>query len=357
MTDASGLSGAVPGAAASARPWAGRRGVLRAGLAAVVVVAACVAGVRAGAQPEGVPGGGLRIVGTTGMVADAARAVSAGRATVEVLMGEGVDPHLFKPTRADIARLTAADVVFYNGLLLEGKLTDALVRVASSGRRVVAVTERMDASHLLEPPEFQGHADPHVWMDPRSWSGAVEVVRDALIGVDPGGERVYRAQAEAYLAELRRLDAYAERVLGTVPAKSRVLVTAHDAFNYLGRRYGYEVVGIQGISTDSEAGVRDIERLVTLLVEREVASVFVETSVAERNIRALVAGAGARGRTVTVGGSLYSDAMGRPGTYEGTYIGMIDHNVTTIARALGGDAPAGGMDGRLGGVPAPSGGR
>ncbi|MEC9373137.1 MAG: zinc ABC transporter substrate-binding protein, partial [Planctomycetota bacterium] len=250
-------------------------------------------------------------------------------------------------TRTDIQLLMSADIVFYNGLLLEGKMTDALIRVASSGKRVHAVTELLDESYLLSPEEFAGHFDPHVWMDPRAWSKAVEVVRDKLIEFDPDGRGDYESNAAAYLAEIARLDAYAARVLESVPPAQRVLVTAHDAFNYFGRRFGYEVVGIQGISTESEAGVRDIENIVSLLVERSIQAVFVESTVSERNIRALLAGAAAQGRRVTIGGELFSDAMGDPGSYEGTYIGMIDHNVTTIARALGGDAPERGMQSRL----------
>src|SRR5690606_8028179 len=230
-------------------------------------------------------------------------------------------------------------------------LTDALIRTADAGRPVHAVTGLIDGQYLLEPEEFQGHQDPHVWMDPRAWARAVEAVRDALIEHDPEHRGVYEANAGAYLERLEELDAYAERVLSSVPERQRVLVTAHDAFNYFGRRYGYEVVGIQGISTESEAGVRDIERLVSLLVERRIPAVFVESTVSERNVRALIAGAAARGHEVVVGGRLYSDAMGPPGTYEGTYIGMIDHNVTTIARALGGEAPERGMNGRLAASP------
>ncbi|MEO0631998.1 MAG: zinc ABC transporter substrate-binding protein, partial [Planctomycetota bacterium] len=161
------------------------------------------------------------------------------------------------------------------------------------------------------------------------------------------GASIYSENAERYLDRLAELDAYTERVLSSVPESQRVLVTAHDAFNYFGHRYGYDVVGIQGISTESEAGVRDIERLVKLIVEREIGAVFVESTVSDRNVRALIAGAKARGHTVTIGGELFSDAMGDAGTYTGTYIGMIDHNVTTIARALGGDAPAAGLNGEL----------
>ena len=287
------------------------------------------------------------IAATTGMVADVARAVAGDRAEVVGLMGPGVDPHLYKPTRSDVERLMDADVIFYNGLLLEGKMTDTLVRAATSGKPVHAVTELLDDSYLLEPEEFEGHHDPHVWMDPEAWAKTLGVVRDALAAADPSGEADYAANAASQDARIAELDDYARRVLGSVPEESRVLVTAHDAFNYFGKRYGFEVVGIQGISTESEAGVRDIEQLVDLLVDRNIGAVFVESTVSQRNIDALIAGAGARGHTVTIGGELFSDAMGDAGTYEGTYIGMIDHNVTTIARALGGEAPARGMNGKL----------
>lgn len=313
-------------------------------LAAVVATAAALAC----AEP---PAKAKPVVATTGMIADVARRIAGDRAEVTTLMGEGVDPHLYKPTRADMATIMRAEIVFYNGLLLEGKMTDALVRAATAGRKVHAVTELLDEKDLLEPEGFQGHYDPHVWMDPVAWSKAAEVIRDKLIESDPAGAEAYRKNAAAYLEELRALDAYARRVLSTVPAESRVLVTAHDAFNYFGRRYGYEVVGIQGLSTESEAGVEDINRLVNLLVSRKVKAVFIETTVSDRNVQALIAGAKARGHDVKVGGALYSDAMGAPGTYEGTYIGMIDHNVTTIARALGGEAPERGMNGKLGGKP------
>lgn len=291
--------------------------------------------------------GAYTIVTTVGMVTDIVREVAGDRASVVPLIGPGVDPHLYKPTRSDIERLLSADVVFYNGLLLEGKMTDSLVRAASAGKKVHAVTELLDETFLLEPEDFGGHADPHVWMDPAAWAKAVEAVRDKLAEFDPANASLYQQNAAAYLARLAELDAYAARVLASVPERQRVLVTAHDAFNYFGRRFGFEVVGIQGISTESEAGVRDVERLVTLLVERKIPGVFVESTVSERNINALVAGAKARGHQVVIGGKLFSDAMGDEGTYEGTYIGMIDHNVTLIARALGGEAPERGMQGKL----------
>lgn len=298
-------------------------------------------------QPSAAPKTPFTIVATVGMVADIARNVAGDRATAQSLMGEGVDPHLYKPTRTDIATLMKADVVFYNGLLLEGKMTDALVRVATSGRRVYAVTELLDEKELLEPAQFQGHFDPHVWMDPVAWIKATEVVRSKLSEFDPAGAETYKTNAAAYVAQLTALNDYAARTLATVPEGSRVLVTAHDAFNYFGRRYNYHVVGIQGISTESEAGVRDIENLVNLIVDRKVRAVFIETTVSDRNIRALIAGANARGQEVVIGGKLFSDAMGKPGTYEGSYVGMIDHNVTTIVRALGGEAPERGLNGKL----------
>jgi manganese/zinc/iron transport system substrate-binding protein len=306
----------------------------------MALLAACDS--RAPAKPDK----RLTVVCTTGMIADVARAIAGDRCAVTSLMGEGVDPHLYKATRADMAALTSADIVFYNGLLLEGKMTDALERVKSSGRRVTAVSDKLPHDQLLSPQEFQGHPDPHIWMDPSLWSRAAEHIRDQLIATDPEGEQAYRANSDAYLQKLSALQSYSAQTLTTVPQK--VLVTAHDAFNYFGRAYGFEVVGIQGISTESEAGVRDIENLVDLLVSRKVPAVFVETTVSERNINALIAGCRARGHSVAIGGSLFSDAMGAPGTYEGTYIGMIDHNVTTIARALGGQAPERGMNSLLG---------
>jgi manganese/zinc/iron transport system substrate-binding protein len=184
-------------------------------------------------------------------------------------------------------------------------------------------------------------------MDPSAWAKTIDVVRDALIELDPAHAEDYRSNAEAYRTALAELDAYAERVLATVPAERRILITAHDAFNYLGRRYDFEVQGIQGISTESEAGLRRVEELVDVLVERAIPAVFIETTIPARGVQALIAGAADRGHEVAIGGALYSDAMGAPGSYEGTYLGMIDHNVTTIARALGGQAPAGGLNGRL----------
>ena len=286
-------------------------------------------------------------VTTVGMVRDIVKQVAGDKANVTGIIGSGVDPHLYKPTRSDVAALLDADIIFYSGLLLEGKMTDTFVNVAEGGKRVVQVTKLIDESFLLEPPEFAGHHDPHVWMDPEGWMKAVEVVAKSLVDFDPANEAHYRQNAEKYLQELKALDDYAARCIGSIPQKQRVLITAHDAFNYFGRAYGLEVKGIQGISTESEAGLQDLNKLVSFIAENEIKAVFVESSVAEKNVRALIDGARSRGKDVKIGGTLFSDAMGAEGTYEGTYVGMIDHNVTVITRALGGEAPEKGMAGRL----------
>jgi manganese/zinc/iron transport system substrate-binding protein len=287
------------------------------------------------------------VVTTVGMVRDIVTQVAGDKATVNGIIGSGVDPHLYKPTRSDVAALLEADVVFYSGLMLEGKMSDTFVKIATSGKPVFAVTEKIDESFLLSPPEFAGHHDPHVWMDPKGWMKAVEVVAESLSQYDPANASTYKQNAESYLVELRKLDEYATKSIGSIPEKQRVLVTAHDAFNYFGRAYKVEVRGIQGISTESEAGLQDLNNLVQFIVDRDIKAVFVESSVAEKNVRALIDGAKARGKDVKIGGTLFSDAMGAEGTYEGTYIGMIDHNVTLITRALGDEAPEKGMQGKL----------
>lgn len=289
-----------------------------------------------------------KITCTTGMVTDIVRAVAGDKAKVDGVIGEGVDPHLYQATRSDVARLLAADVIFYSGLMLEGKMSDALIKVART-RPVYAVTELVDESVLLEPPEFAGHFDPHLWMDVSLWKKCAEMVARTLGSerVDPSNADAYLQNYQRYAEQLDALDAYSRKTVASIPESGRVLVTAHDAFNYFGRAYDLEVLGIQGISTESEAGIADINRLVDLIVNRKVKAVFVETSVSEKNVRALIEGGNARGHDVRIGGRLFSDAMGAPGTYEGTYIGMIDHNVTTIVRALGGEAPSRGLNGRL----------
>jgi len=288
----------------------------------------------------------LKLVATTSIVGDVVRSIAADRASVTILMGPGVDPHLYRQTQADIAAMAQADAVFWNGLYLEAQLEEFLKRLEQR-TNVIAIAEAVPSEFLIEHPDYPGRYDPHVWMDPQLWRHAVLATRDALILLDPAGEEVFTANAELYLAGLDELAAYADTVLASVADEQRVLISAHDAFSYFGRAYDFEVLGIQGISTESEAGLKHIADLVDVIVERRIGAVFVETSVSDRSIRSLLEGVAARGLSVPIGGELYSDALGAPGSYEGTWIGMIDSNVTTITRALGGTAPASGMNGHL----------
>ena len=288
----------------------------------------------------------LNVVATTGIVADTARMVGGGIVKVKALMRPGVDPHAYRQTRSDIVALTRADLVLWHGLYLEAQMEDFL-RKLSKQRKVVAVGDQLSKENLLAHDDYRDKFDPHVWMEPDLWVDVVAQVQTALTNVKPDSKAQFAVNAAKHIEAVNKVARYAKHVLATVPDDSRVLLTAHDAFNYFGRAYGFEVIGIQGISTESEAGLNRIRELVDLLVERSIGAVFVESSVSDRNVRALIEGAAAREHKVEIGGELFSDAMGPDGSYEGTYVGMIDHNVTTIARALGGDAPEKGMSGRL----------
>lgn len=273
----------------------------------------------------------IRVVCTTGMVADLVRNVGGDKVTVNALMGEGVDPHLYKASPGDVNQLNGADVIFYSGLHLEGKMADVFVRMARK-KPTFAVTEYIAEDRVLDNPE--GAFDPHLWFDVSLWREAAGVVRDALKAFDPKHAADYQKRADAYQAELATLHEYTRTQLALIPKDRRVLVTAHDAFRYFGRAYDLEVKGIQGISTESEAGVREVNALVDFLVNRKIKAVFVESSVSDKNVKALLEGCAARGHTVVIGGELFSDAMGKDGTPEGTYPGMVRHNVDTIVKAL-----------------------
>ncbi len=277
--------------------------------------------------------GRIQVVTTIGMIKDVVENVGGDRVRVTGLMGPGVDPHLYKASEGDVRRLFRAEMVFYNGLHLEAKLGEVLEHMG--GRvRTVAVSDGIPRSALLAPPEFQGAHDPHVWFDVSLWMRTVPVVRDALVARDPAHAEEYRAKADVYLTRLRELHEYVRAQAARVPAERRVLITAHDAFNYFGRAYGFQVRGLQGISTASEAGTADVQGLARFIAERRIPAVFVETSIPARTIEAVQAAVRARGFQVEIGGQLYSDAMGNPGTEEGTYIGMVRHNVDTIVEAL-----------------------
>jgi manganese/zinc/iron transport system substrate-binding protein len=284
----------------------------------------------------------LNIVATTGMIADAARQVGGDKVQVRALMGPGVDPHAYRQTRSDIVAMAKSDLVLWHGLYLEAQMEDFLFGLRDTGN-VVAVADSLPRNLLLSNEDYAEKFDPHVWMNPNLWGRVVLNIRDALIAVQPEHEKTFRDNADAHLIALKDLAAYTSKVLASVPAESRVLISAHDAFNYFGHAYDFDVLGIQGISTESEAGLLRIAEMVNILVTRNIGAVFVESSVSDRNIRALIEGAAAKGHKVIIGGELFSDAMGEDGTYEGTYIGMIDHNATIISRALGGDAPQLGM--------------
>lgn len=302
--------------------------------------------VSCGGEEGKTAGGKYRVVATTGMIGDVVRVIGGDAVEVDTLMGAGVDPHLYKPTADDVKRLQAAEMVFYNGLMLEGKMSDLLAKIAKGGKPVYAVTSSLEGgAYVLEMPG--AHHDPHVWMDVNGWIKAAETIAGKLAEKMPAQAVAIRVRETQYLAELKKLDDYARKSFATIPVERRVLVTAHDAFNYMARAYGLTVRGIQGISTESEAGLKDINNLVGFLAEKKIPAVFVESSVPRKSVEALVEGSMAKGHAVKIGGELFSDAMGATGTYEGTYIGMIDHNVTLITRALGGEAPEKGMNGKL----------
>ena len=289
------------------------------------------------------------IVTTCTMVTDIVQQVAGDKAEVQGLMGEGVDPHLYKPTRDDLTTLTEADVIFYSGLMLEGRMADSFAKMSRANVPCYAVTELLDEGFLLEPEEFDGHWDPHVWNDVSAWINATKAVAKALSELDPDNADTYQANSDRYTAELEKLHEYAKTSIASIPEKSRVLITAHDAFNYFARAYGIKVMAAQGVTTESEAAISDINALVDYIVENDIKSIFVENIVSDRNLQAVIEGAKAKGHDLTVGGELYSDATGPAGTYEGTYLGMVDHNVTLITRKLGGEAPEKGLNGKLSG--------
>jgi len=268
---------------------------------------------------------------TTGMVADLVARVGGKHVAVTQLMGAGIDPHLYKASTGDMAKLNRAAAIFYSGLHLEGKMGDTLARLAPK-KPTVAVAESISPKRLLAVAADR--FDPHVWFDVVLWSEALTVVETTLAEFDPVHADDYQAAAANYRHELTQLDQHCRSELATIPSERRVLVTAHDAFHYFGRAYDLEVKAIQGVSTQSEAGLKEINELVAFIASRGIKAVFVESSVSERNVLALVEGCRARGHQVIVGGELFSDAMGKPGTPEGTYVGMVRHNVDLIVKAL-----------------------
>ena len=299
-------------------------------LSALLVLCAACAESSGSVKREGT----IKVVTTTSIVGDLVENIAGGTVEVTSLMGTGVDPHLYKASAGDVEKLAGADMIFYNGLHLEGKITDVLGQMRKSGVFTVGVGEEIDKSLLFSPEEYQGYYDPHIWFDVALWKKAARVVMEAFSLYDPQNAPVYRRNAESYLEELDLLQVYIQKKIATLRPDRRVLITAHDAFNYFGKGYGFEVMGLQGISTDSEASVADIRNLSKTITERKIPAVFIETSISPRYMRALRASVKARGFDVRIGGSLYSDSMGSPGTEEGTYIGMFRSNVDTIVESL-----------------------
>lgn len=275
----------------------------------------------------------IKVTCTTGMVGDLVASIGGERVDVTTLMGPGVDPHLYQATAGDIASLQGADMIFYSGLLLEGKMAELFVKMARRNPFVIAVTEDTDRERLLEPPALKGHWDPHVWFDVDLWSEGVEVVRKGLAEYAPSHAPEFQTNAEVYTGELAELHAWCQTTAATLPAERRVLVTSHDAFSYFGRAYGFEVVGLMGISTVTEAGLADIARMVDFIKLRQVPAIFVESSVPKDAIERVAQDSGVR-----VGGELFSDAMGAAGTPEGTYLGMVRFNMQLVVSALSGGA-------------------
>lgn len=298
-------------------------------ITAAALAALCMAGTAPAFAREN-----INAAATIGMVADLVKQVGGERVEVDQLIGPGVDPHLYKPTSGDAARLSKADVIFYSGLMLEGRMGDLFAKLARAGKPVYPATETAPEDQLLEPEEFEGLHDPHLWFDVSLWAQTVPAIIKGLSEVDPSGKDGYEKNGADLLARLARLDEWCKDTVAQLPEAKRILVTSHDAYNYFGRAYGFKVVGLQGVSTVSEAALADMAGLVDFIKEQKVKAIFVETSVNPAAIKRVAEDAGVR-----IGGELFSDAMGEPGEKKngfdvGTYEGMVRYNLTTIVNAL-----------------------
>ncbi len=315
------------------------RGGLLTAVAALVATAMLATGCanlgeRTGSEPIG--GGDVDVVTTTNFITDTVRQIGGERVSVRALMGPGVDPHLYKAGAGDVSALREADVIFYNGLLLEAKMEEVLAEIGES-RPAYAIAESIPRDRLMSAPGYasdEEEFDPHVWFDPTLWRYAALTVRDRLIEVDPDGAATYRRNTARFLSDLERIDRESRQLLASVPVERRVLVTSHDAFRYLGRRYDVEVAAIQGLSTAAEATTQDVERIARLVTDRGVKALFVESSVPRQTLEGVLASAREQGQEAVVGGELYSDSAGEFGTPEGTYQGMFESNVNKLVRGL-----------------------
>lgn len=284
-------------------------------------------------QKSDVPGGQLNVVTTTSMITDLVKNIGGDSIRVQGLMGSGVDPHLYKASEGDVSKLTNADVVFYSGLHLEGKLVDVFERMGRNSN-TIALAEVLDKSELIGSEYFASNYDPHIWFNIEYWKQITGYLTEELSRLDPENASFFEKNKMSYLRKLNQLEKEVRQTIATLPESKRVLVTAHDAFNYFGKEYGFEVVGLQGLSTATEAGVQDVQNLTKFIIDKQVKAIFVETSVPKRTIEALQQAVNAQKFDVQIGGTLYSDALGNADTDEGTYIGMFRYNVNTIVEAL-----------------------
>ena len=290
----------------------------------------CSQTINKGPVPEGKK---MYVVTTTGILADAVANIVGNAATVEAVMGSGVDPHLYKATQGDLQKLTDADLIVYNGLHLEGKMGEVLSKI-SRFKSVVAAAEGIPENNLRSSEQFQDSHDPHVWFNVSLWKRVVEHLAEELQKKDPQNAKVYASNAAAYLQELEQLHRHTKQAIASIPEQQRILITAHDAFGYFGDAYNIDVRGLQGISTVSEFGLQDVSYLVNFIVQHKVKAVFVESSVSPKAIEAVVVGSRKKGHNIKIGGTLYSDALGEKGTPAGTYTGMVRQNVNSIVSAL-----------------------
>ena len=285
-------------------------------------------------KQEANPNQKMQVVTTTTMITDLVKNIGGDIVEVQGLMGAGVDPHLYKASAGDVTKLANADIIFYNGLHLEGKLVEVFEKMGSDKITQVALGEKLDASGLIGSDYFASNYDPHVWFNIQYFKQFTQVVVDTLSRKLPQHKEQFTANGAAYIKKLDALDVEVKASIETLPKEKRILVTAHDAFNYFGQRYDFNVVGLQGLSTATEAGVQDVQKLSQFIIEKKIKAIFVESSVPQRTIEALQEAVRAKGHEVIIGGSLYSDALGDTGTLAGTYIGMFQYNVSTIVTAL-----------------------
>ncbi|AFS77426.1 zinc transport system periplasmic zinc-binding protein TroA [Gottschalkia acidurici 9a] len=274
----------------------------------------------------------IKVVATTTMITDLVKAIGGENIEVQGLVGPGIDPHLYKASAGDVNKMQNADAIFYNGLYLEGKMGEIFENLEKINIKTVAISKDIDKSELLQSEEFEGNFDPHIWFDVSLWIKATETVKNSLIELDAANKQEYEKNAEEYMEQLRKLNQYVIDKVEKVPQEKRILITAHDAFNYFGRAYKFEVKGLQGISTASEAGTSDVKNLAEFIVEEKIPAIFIESSLPRRNVEALQEAVKARGFDVEIGGELFSDSLGEVGTEGGDYAGMVKHNIDTITK-------------------------